>query len=69
MAPTPTQLAWRERIETGLRVAGPVLDLVLAAGDRVSRWVDRGQPDSYVPAHRLGAEPARSRVSAPAEAE
>ena len=34
MPPTPTQLAWRGRIEAVLRIAAPALDLVLAAGDR-----------------------------------
>jgi len=38
---TPSQLAWRRRIETGLRLAAPFLDLMLAAGDRLSRLVDR----------------------------
>lgn len=43
--PSPTQLAWRERIEAGLRVAAPALDLLLAVGDRVSRVVqpERGE--------------------------
>jgi hypothetical protein len=40
-----TQLLWRGRIETGLRFAAPVLDLVLAAGDRLSRVVDRDDPE------------------------
>lgn len=38
--PTPTQLAWRGRIETLIRLAQPALDLVLAAGERVSRAVE-----------------------------
>jgi hypothetical protein len=38
--PTPTQLAWRGRIEAVLRVIGPGLDLLLAAGDRVSRLAE-----------------------------
>ncbi len=42
--PTATQLAWRARIESALRVAGPALDLVLATGDRLSRIVDRQAP-------------------------
>jgi hypothetical protein len=42
--PTATQLAWRARIETMLRVAGPALDLLLGAGDRLSRVVDRQAP-------------------------
>ena len=48
-----SQLIWRGRIEAGLRVAAPVLDLVLAAGDRVSRAVDREEPELIMPG-RLG---------------
>jgi hypothetical protein len=47
--PSPTQLAWRGRIEAVLRVAAPALDLLLAAGDRVSRAVDRDEPDPALP--------------------
>ena len=32
-----TQLANRRRIEGAIRLAAPILDLLLAAGDRVSR--------------------------------
>lgn len=31
-----TQALWRGRIESGLRVAAPFLDLLLVAGDRLS---------------------------------
>lgn len=62
MAPTPNQLVWRRRIEAGIRVAEPGLNLVLAVGDRVSRWVDRGQPDTYVPARRVGTGRDASRA-------
>ena len=48
--PTPTQLAWRARIEAGLRVAAPFLDLLLAVGDRISRAVDRDAIDAPAPA-------------------
>lgn len=68
VAPTPNQLLWRRRIEAGLRVAEPGLNLVLALGDRVSRWVERGQPDTYVPAHRVGTDPGQRRVGAGSEA-
>jgi hypothetical protein len=51
-----SQLIWRGRIEAGLRVAAPVLDLVLAAGDRVSRVVDREEPELIMPG-RLGHDP------------
>ena len=70
MAPTPNQLVWRRRIEAGLRIAEPGLNLLLAAGDRFSRWVDRGEPDTYVPARRVGADDGQRRVGAgQAEAE
>jgi hypothetical protein len=49
--PTSTQLAWRGRIESVLRLAAPALDLMLAAGDRVSRAVDRDGPDWTPPRH------------------
>jgi hypothetical protein len=38
---SPTQRAARRRIEGALRLAAPFLDLVLAAGDRISRLADR----------------------------
>jgi len=58
--PSPTQLAWRGRIEAALRVVGPALDLLLAAGDRVSRAAGRDDDelDSLPPA----TVPPRRRV-------
>jgi hypothetical protein len=53
------QLRWRGRIETGLRIAAPFLDLVLAAGDRLSRFVDRDKPD-LLPSGRLGPDDQRA---------
>jgi hypothetical protein len=53
-----SQLIWRGRIEAGLRVVAPVLDLVLAAGDRVSRVVDREEPELIMPG-RLGNDDQR----------
>jgi hypothetical protein len=60
--PTPTQLVWRGRIETGLRFAAPFLDLLLAAGDRLSRAVDRDALDAPAPARPVSALPAQRRV-------
>lgn len=52
MAPaSPRQLAARGRLEGVLRVVGPALDLVLLAGDRLSRAVDRSD-DEPLPAIR-----------------
>jgi hypothetical protein len=61
--PSPTQLAWRRRIEAGLRVAAPALDLLLAVGDRVSRAVDRTNDDlEALPAGPAASAPDRRRV-------
>jgi hypothetical protein len=45
--PTPRQQLRRARFEALIGVAAPVLDLVLSAGERVSRIV--GREDDYVP--------------------
>jgi hypothetical protein len=47
-AGTPN-LALRGRIETAIRIASPMLDLLLAVGERVSRVLERDDP-AYVPA-------------------
>jgi hypothetical protein len=60
--PTPTQLAWRGRIEAGLRVAAPFLDLLLAAGERLSRLVDRDALDTPAPPRSVSPLPAQRRV-------
>jgi hypothetical protein len=44
------QIERRRRVEALIRLAAPALDLVLFAGDRVSRVVGRNQ---------IGPEPAR----------
>jgi hypothetical protein len=54
-----SQLIWRGRIEAGLRLVAPALDLVLAAGDRLSRTVDREEPELLM-LGRLGHDPQRS---------
>jgi hypothetical protein len=51
---TPSQLAWRRRIEVGIRLAAPMLDLVLAVGDRVSRVAGRGEPEPEPPRRIAG---------------
>ena len=63
--PSPTQLAWRRRIEAGLRVAAPALDLLLAAGDRFSRVVARGDDElDMLPAGPSAPVPPGRRVGA-----
>lgn len=67
--PSPTQLAWRRRIEAVLRVAEPGLDLLLAAGDRFSRVVARDDDElERLPAGTSAPVPPRRRVGAGATA-
>jgi hypothetical protein len=50
MAPlTPTQLRTRHRVESVIRLMAPALDLLLAAGDRLSRVVEREDVEYYPP--------------------
>ncbi len=65
MPPTPTQLVWRGRIEAVLRIAAPALDLVLAAGDRLSRVVDREELEA--PATRASFEQTEQRAVGPGQ--
>jgi hypothetical protein len=44
---TPAQIARRDRVEALIGLAAPVLDLVLAVGDRVSRIVEPGAGEYY----------------------
>jgi hypothetical protein len=52
-----SQLANRARVEALVRVAAPALDLLLAAGDRVSRVAGRGDVEPEPSRRRLRAEP------------
>jgi hypothetical protein len=61
MPPTPTQLVWRGRIEAVLRIVAPALDLVLAAGDRLSRVVERDD-ELEPPAPRASFDPGEQRA-------
>jgi hypothetical protein len=50
MAPlTPDQLRTRERFESVIRLMAPALDLMLAAGDRLSRLVEPEDHEYYPP--------------------
>ncbi|MGH2742445.1 MAG: hypothetical protein ACRDSN_00910 [Pseudonocardiaceae bacterium] len=58
MAPlTPDQLRKRERAETVIRLVAPALNLLLAAGDRLSRIVEREDHEYYPARTRSGMEP------------
>ncbi len=47
--PTAGQLRTRRRVESVIRLIAPALDVVLAVGDRVSRVVERDDPEYYPP--------------------
>jgi hypothetical protein len=49
---SPFRLLRRERIESAIALAAPMLDLVLAAGERVSRVL--GPEDDYYPTRPPG---------------
>ena len=53
---TPEQLRTRERVETLIRLAAPGLNLVLAAGERLSRLVEPDDPE-YYPVRRGSIDP------------
>ena len=57
---TPDQLRRRERVETGIRLIAPVLNLVLAAGERLSRLVEPEDHEYYPARTRAGTEPPPS---------
>jgi hypothetical protein len=54
--PTPDQLRVRRRVETLIRLMAPALDLMLAAGERVSRVVERDDAEYYPPRVSPGGE-------------
>jgi hypothetical protein len=61
---TSGQLALRGRIEAAIRLAAPVLDVVLFAGDRVSRVAGRNQVDPEPP-RRIGDRDVRTSLAGP----
>ena len=54
---TPDQVRTRERFEALIRVAAPALNLVLAAGERISRLVEPDDHEYYPPRTRGASEP------------
>jgi hypothetical protein len=61
---TPGQLALQRRIEGLIRLAAPVLDIVLFAGEQVSRVAGRNQIDPEPP-RRLGDREIRTSLARP----
>jgi hypothetical protein len=60
---TPDQLRMRERFESVIRLAAPGLNLMLAAGERLSRLVEPDDPDYYPPRTAAEPEPEAERES------
>jgi hypothetical protein len=58
---TPDQLRTRRRVEGVIRVMAPALDLLLAAGDRISRVVEREDVEYYPPRVTRGVDRAPQR--------
>ena len=62
MAPmTREQLRTRQRVESVIRLIAPALDLVLAAGDRISRVVEPEDVEYYPPRVTRGADATPQR--------
>ena len=60
---SPRQLAARRRIEALIRIAEPGLNLLLAAGDRLSRTVERDEVDPEEPLPAGSPAPAPGRAA------
>jgi hypothetical protein len=58
---TPDQVRTRRRVESLIRLMAPALDLVLAAGDRISRVVEPEDVEHYPPRVTRGAETTPER--------
>ena len=60
---SPRMQAWRDRTEVLIGAAAPFLDLLLAAGDRVSRVAGRNDIDPEPP-RRLDPAERQARLAA-----
>ncbi len=58
---TPDQVRTRRRVESLIRMMAPALDLVLAAGDRISRLVEPEDVEYYPPRVTRGDETTPQR--------
>jgi hypothetical protein len=66
MASTPSQRIWRDRAEALIGLAAPALDLLLNAGERVSRVIAPEDRDYYPirpPGEAFELDAARPRRS------
>jgi hypothetical protein len=56
---TPDQVRTRERVETLIRLVAPALNVLLAAGERMSRIVEPDDPEYYPARVEGGSERPR----------
>ncbi|MBV9212664.1 MAG: hypothetical protein JOZ25_03350 [Actinobacteria bacterium] len=63
---TPEQRRTRDRVETVIRLIAPGLNLVLAAGERLSRVVSR-EDDDYYPIRPATVPPNAQPEQPPAQ--
>jgi hypothetical protein len=59
---TPSQRETRERVESLIGLAAPVLDFVLSVGDRISRVIEP-EDHEYYPARPLAEPVETSRIN------
>jgi hypothetical protein len=64
---TPPQRSRVRRIESLIRVMAPALDLLLFAGDRLSRVAGRNEIDPEPARRTMGAGSARTPIGGPPE--
>ena len=64
---TPAQRARARRVEALIRAAAPALDLLLFAGDRLSRVAGRNEMDPEPARRTVLAGPARTPIGGPPE--
>jgi hypothetical protein len=64
---TPAQRARAHRVEALIRVAAPVLDLVLFAGEQLARVAGRNQIDPEPPRRPMGPASFRTPIGGPPE--
>ena len=65
---TPDQLRTRARVESVIGLIAPALNVVLAAGDRFSRIIDREDQEYYPPATRISKDSSPSVTRGGAQA-
>lgn len=64
---TPEQMRTRERAETVIRLIAPALNVLLAAGDRLSRIVAAEDHDYYPPRTQSTEPPPPAAGGAPGQ--